>query len=113
VLISSRLALIQLESSAAARQTCQLVACIAAAALALIAAWALLIAGGIAALAAATAWPWYSLALAAAGAHALAAGICLRLARADSRPVFPCTRAEFIKDREWLATLKTPRKSNN
>ncbi|MEI6607797.1 MAG: phage holin family protein [Verrucomicrobiota bacterium] len=112
-LMSSRLALMHLESCTAARQAGQLAACIAAAAIALICAWALLVAGGIAALAAATAWPWYWLALAAAVAHALAAGYCLLRARTSYSPVFPVTRAEFIKDREWLATLKSPRKSNN
>jgi len=112
-LISSRLALMQLESSAAARMAGQLAARIAAAALALICAWALLLTGGIAALAAATSCPWYWLALVAAVGHALGAGLCLQLARAGYRPAFPVTRAEFIKDREWLATLKSPRKSNN
>ncbi len=111
-LLSSRLALIQLESKTAARQASQLAALIALAALAIISAWALLLAGGIAALASITAWPWHWLALAAAAAHALAAGICLRRARTASRPAFPITRAEFLKDREWIATLKAPRKSN-
>jgi len=112
VLLRSRLALIQLEASSAARQAGQLAARIAAAAIALVAAWALLVAGCIGALAAATSWPWYWLALAAAGAHALAAGLCLLLVKAVTTPAFPVTYAEFLKDREWLATLKTPRKSN-
>ena len=76
-------------------------------------AWALLLAGGIAALAAATRWPWHWFALAAAAAHALAAAIGFYLARSAARPAFPITRAEFHKDREWLDTLKSPRKSNN
>jgi len=111
-LVGSRIALIQLESKAAARQAGELVALIAAVALATLFAWALLLAGGIAALAAATAWPWYWIALAAAVIHAVAAAVGLRRAKSTARPAFPITRAEFHKDREWLNTLKTPRKSN-
>jgi len=111
-LVGCRIALIQLESQVAARQAGQLIALIAAAALATIFAWALLLAGAIAAIAAVTGWPWYWLALVAAVLHALAAVIALRRARLAARPAFPITRAEFQKDREWLNTLKTPRKSN-
>lgn len=112
-LISSRIALIQLESRAASRQARQLAAVIAGAAVAACFTWALVLAGGIAALAAATGWPWYWLALAAAAGHALVAAVCLRLAGAARAPAFPITRAEFQKDREWLDTLKIPRKSND
>ena len=113
LLISARIGLLQLESRAAARQAGESVASVVAALLAVIFAWALALAGGIAALAAATSWPWYWLALAAALLHVLAAAICLRLARSPRAPTFPITRAEFHKDREWLATLKTPPKSND
>jgi uncharacterized membrane protein YqjE len=112
-LLSARLTLIQLESQAAGRQAATLAAALAAAALAAVFAWALALAGGIAAVAAASAWPWHWLALAAAVLHALGAVLCLRVARAARPPLFPITRAEFHKDREWLATLKTPRKSND
>jgi len=112
-LLSCRIALIQLESKAAAQQAGKLVALAAFIALATLFAWALLLAGGIAALAAATGWPWHWLALVAGAAHGLAAGIGLYLAKSAARPAFPITRAEFLKDREWLDTLKTPRKSNS
>ena len=112
-LVSARLALIQIESTAAARQAGRLAGTLAAGALAAFFAWALVLAGGIAALAAATAWPWHWIALAAAAMHALAAAICLLHARSAASPAFPITRAEFQKDREWLETLKTPRKSND
>ena len=111
-LVGARIALIELESKVAARQASELVALLAGVALATFFAWALLLAGGIAALAAATAWPWHRIALAAAILHVLAAGIGLHRAKAAARPAFPITRAEFHKDREWLDTLKTPRKSN-
>jgi hypothetical protein len=112
-LLSARLTLIQLESQAAGRQVATLAAALAATALAAAFAWALALAGGIAALAAACAWPWHWLALAAAVVHAVVAVLCLRVARAAKPPLFPITCAEFHKDREWLVTLKTPRKSND
>ena len=112
-LIGARISLIQLESKAAARQAGIYAALIAAIALATIFAWALVLAGGIAALAAATSWPWHWIALAAALGHALTAVICLGFVRSTRPPAFPITRAEFHKDREWLDTLKTPRKSND
>jgi uncharacterized membrane protein YqjE len=112
-LIGARIALLEFESKAAARQAGKCVANLAAATFAAIFAWALGLAGAIAAFAAATAWPWYWIALAAALLHAIAVVICLQLARATTPSLFPITRAEFQKDREWLVTLKTPRKSND
>ncbi|MEI6676649.1 MAG: phage holin family protein, partial [Verrucomicrobiota bacterium] len=112
-LIHARLCLLQLELGGAARQIGKSVLLLSCAALAMIFAWALGLAGGIAALAAATAWPWHWLALAAALVHLLAAALCLRLAKASDSPALPITRAEFQKDCEWLNTLKTPRKSTD
>ncbi|MEI6654820.1 MAG: phage holin family protein [Verrucomicrobiota bacterium] len=112
-LIHARLCLLQLELGGAARQIGKSVLLLGSAALAVIFAWALGLAGGIAALAAATAWSWHWIALAAALVHLLAAATCLQLAKASSPPTFPVTRAEFQKDCEWLNTLKSPRKSND
>jgi hypothetical protein len=112
-LIGARIALLEFESKAAARQAGKCAAKLLGAILATIFAWALGLAGAIAAFAAASAWPWYWIALAAALLHAIAAVICLLLARASTLSPFPITRAEFQKDREWLVTLNTPRKSND
>ncbi|MCX6874996.1 MAG: phage holin family protein [Verrucomicrobia bacterium] len=112
-LLGARLALFQLEATTAARQAARGVASLAVAALATIFGWALVLAGGIAALAVATAWPWYWIALVTASLHALVAAVCLLFAKATTAPAFPITRAEFLKDREWLESLKTPRKSND
>ena len=112
-LLSTRISLIQLELRSAARQAGKHVLLFAVAACAMIFAWALGLAGGIAALAAATSWPWHWIALVAAFLHALVAVICLWLAKATPPPALPVTRAEFQKDCEWLNTLKTPRKSND
>jgi len=111
-LVGSRIAVIQLESRVATRQAGELVALIVTVALAAFFAWALLLAGAIAALAATSGWSWHWIALAVAAVHVAAAAIGLQRAKSAARPAFPITRAEFNKDREWLRTLKTPRKSN-
>jgi uncharacterized membrane protein YqjE len=80
------------------------------AALAGVFAWALIVAGGIGALAVATAWPWYWIALGVALLHALVAGLGVLLFKSAKTPTFPITRNEFQKDREWLQTLTTPKK---
>jgi uncharacterized membrane protein YqjE len=112
-LVAARIALLEFESKAAARQAGKCLAKLAAAAFATFFAWALGLAGGIAACAAATSWPWYWIALVAAALHGIAASIWLQLAKSVSPAAFPMTRAEFQKDREWLETLKSPRKSND
>jgi uncharacterized membrane protein YqjE len=112
-LVGSRISLIRLESTSAARLTASYLALILVGALATCFTWALLLVAGIAILATLTcvSWPW--IALAAAVCHALVAVICWQLARRSTAPVFPLTRAEFQKDCEWLNPLKTPRKSND
>jgi uncharacterized membrane protein YqjE len=109
-LVRSRVALIRLESQGAVRQGVRTAAAGVVAALALGFAWALLLVGGIGALAMAAHWPWYWIALAAALLHVGAAGLCAVLLRAAKAPTFPVTRNEFQKDREWLQNLKSPRK---
>ena len=111
-LLSARISLIQIESKAATRLVITRAALIVVGILATLFTWALLLAGGIATLAALTHWPWHFITLAVALIHALAAAICLRLASA-SIPIFPATCAEFQKDHEWLNSLHTPRKSND
>lgn len=111
-LIASRVSLIQLESKDAAREAARRAAFTVALVAALFFTWALLLAGGIAALADATGWKWYWIALGASATHLIAA-ICLaRAAKATGPPVFPVTRAEFQKDREWIENLQHNRKSN-
>ncbi len=112
MLVASRIALIQLEARASARQAALRVAQIAAAALCLLFTWILLIAGAIGALAAATQWPWHWLAIAAAVMHLIAA-LALFVRRKPNEPSFPLTRAEFEKDRQWLDTLKKKNASGN
>ena len=109
-LVASRIALIQLESKGAVRQVVTALASLALAALAAVFAWALILAGGIGALVVATSWSWYWIALGAALLHLLVVGVCLAIAKSAKTPTFPITRNEFLKDRTWLFTLKSPRK---
>lgn len=111
-LIASRIALIQIESREAAKQSARRAVGICAAAVCAFFAWALLIAGSIAAISDNTGWPWHWVAMAAAAIHLLAAIVLARFAKTAGGQPFPVTRAEFQKDREWIETLKKTPKSN-
>ncbi len=108
--VSSRIDLMRYESRAAGRLWGRAVVLLALGAIALFVAWLLLAAGAVALLAATTGWPWYALAIAAAGLHALAGIICLMAAKSNKARSFPLTRREFAKDRQWLTSLTTRRK---
>jgi threonine/homoserine/homoserine lactone efflux protein len=112
-LIASRIALIQLEARETARQRMRRVVCVIAAAMCLFFTWALLIAGGVAAISSATGWPWHWLAIGAAALHLLLALLLLKGGCAKpAAPTFPLTRAEFQKDREWIENFQKKPKSN-
>ena len=76
-------------------------------------AWALLIAGGIACLARIAGWPWPLIAIACAILHLAGAFALAKVARSKIPTAFPVTRAEFLKDREWIETLQPTKKSND
>jgi uncharacterized membrane protein YqjE len=109
-LVTSRIALIQHEAEGAVRQGVKCLVGVVVAALAGVFAWALLLVAGIGAVAVATSWPWYWIAAGVALLHLLVAGCCVLLVKSSQTPVFPITRNEFLKDREWLQTLTSPRK---
>lgn len=111
-LISSRIALIELESKEAAGAGARRAACLVAAVIFAFFAWALLLAGGISAIAASTGWPWFWLALGAAAIHLTVALMLLKSAKPTGQPAFPVTRSEFQKDREWIENFQKTRKSS-
>jgi len=111
-LITSRIALIQLEARESARLGAKKVLRIIAAILCVFFAWALLLAGAVAALSAITGWAWHWLAIAAALVHLIVA-TTLMLVSTASKPMFSLTRAEFQKDRQWFENLQNSDKSSN
>lgn len=112
-LVQSRIQLITLEFSELAKHRVRSLVSLIIAAILLFFTWALILAGGIAAIAAATNWPWYWIALATAVIHLIIAIILVKLPKAEAPEPFPITRSEFQKDREWLETLKKTPKSKN
>lgn len=69
-------------------------------------AWLTIVAGLIGWVAAAGKFPWHFVALGAAGLHLLVAGIVVVILRRPSSPMFSISKAELLKDREWLLNLK-------
>jgi MFS family permease len=111
-LISSRIALIQFEARETARQRAKRVVGVIVAAICLFFTWALLLAGGIAAISSVSGWPWHWLAIGAALIHLLAALFLTGGSAKPAAPAFPLTRAEFQKDREWIENFQKKPKSN-
>jgi uncharacterized membrane protein YqjE len=111
-LIASRIALIRLEARQSAKSNASRAIRMAAAAFCLLFAWMLLLAGGIAAVAALAAWPWHWVALATAALHILLSWILIITVK-TAPPAFPATRAEFQKDREWIENFQKKPKSSN
>ena len=103
-LIATRVALIQHEARESANRGARRAIRIVAALFCLFFTWALLLIGGVAAVCAATGWPWHWVALAAAALHLIAAFLLMAQSK-PSEPSFPLTRAEFQKDREWFENL--------
>ncbi len=113
ILLSSRISLIRLESRDVARSAVRRALIALAAVVCAFFTWALLLAAGIAAVARATCWHWYWIALIAAALHLLGALLLAHRARKPGPPAFPVTQAEFLKDREWIHKLQRTRKSGN
>jgi hypothetical protein len=112
-LIASRVSLIRLESKEAAKDGAKRAISMLVVVICAFFAWALLLAGGVAAISNATGWPWYWIAIAAAGFHMAAAMILAGAAKKPATPAFPVTLAEFQKDREWIENFQKTRKSND
>ena len=112
-LVASRIALIQLESKDAASSAARVAIFWGAAACCVVFAWALLIAGGVAALAQSMHWPWHWVALAAGALHLLAGALFAVLGKPAMGAAFAFTRAEFQKDREWIENFPKNKKSND
>ncbi len=111
-LVTSRIALIQLESKDAARDGAKRAVLVLITLGCVFFGWILLLAATVSLIAGAFGWPWDRVALALGGIHLLVAFICLKMAKPSGNPTFPITRAEFQKDREWIEKFQKNRKSN-
>lgn len=112
-LMESRAAIVSIEAKQALGAALARGALLFAALLGVVGAWALALAGAIGAIASATGWEWFHVALAAAGLHLLFALTALLIAKSRKSEPFPVTRAEFEKDREWLTQLKNRNNSRS
>jgi len=111
-IISTRAELIRLEAKDAARKSSCKAARIIAAILCITFGWFLLLAGCIGALSMLANWPWFWTSLTIGAIHIIAAIILLRKSSGNSSSLFPVTRAEFQRDREWIENLQKNPKSN-
>ena len=104
--VSARMELLALEAREARHQAakCGVMAAIIAGCA--MTAWFTGIAGLIGWVAAAGKFPWHFAALGAAVLHLIVAGIVVAMLRRPSSPMFSISKAELLKDREWLLNLK-------
>jgi len=112
-LVAARIALIQLESHAAAKEGGKRAALVVAACACAFFSWALVLAGGVSLVSMASGWSWNLVAIAAAVLHLLGAIILAKMAKPSEQAAFPNTRAEFQKDREWIENFNKTKKSND
>ena len=112
-LVAARIALIQFESHAVAKEGGRRAALVAAACACAFFAWALILAGAISLVAQATGASWSIIALVTAALHLLAGVILAKMAKPSDGTAFPITRAEFQKDREWIENFNKTKKSND
>jgi len=101
-----RFALAAQESKAAALQLLILVGCVIAALALFVMGYVFLIVSAVAGIAHLLGTSWPVVALVVALLHFIIAGVLLLVARSRiTKPMFPDTRDELRKDREWLKTL--------
>lgn len=112
-LVSSKIAIFQIEAKEAAGRALVKIGLLVFAVFFLIGAWILLNAGLVGVLSDSSGWSWYDVTFGLAGAHLLVGGLLFLIVRAKSNEPFPITRAELEKDRKWLDQIKKPSNSEN
>ena len=105
LLLTTRTSLVRIEAAEALRATRKRLVLVTLLALCAFFCWALVLAGGVAALAAWTGCAWHWVALGAALLHLLVALALFNRAKQPLPPAFETTMAEFRKDREWILKL--------
>jgi len=110
----SRFALAAQESKAAAVQLLILVGCVVAALALCVLGYIFLVVAAVAGLAPLIGASWPVIVLAAAILHFIIAAVLVVVARSRiTHPVFPATRSELRKDREWLKHLDATSQSTS
>ncbi|HEX4696112.1 MAG TPA: phage holin family protein [Candidatus Udaeobacter sp.] len=110
----SRFALAAQESKAAAVQLLILVGCVVAALALCVLGYIFLVVAAVAGLAHLIGTSWPVIVLAAAILHFIIAAVLVVVARSRiTHPVFPATRSELRKDREWLKHLDATSQSTS
>ncbi len=112
-LLTSRVALIELEFRESAQRMGRRVIRMVLVAACLFFVWALLLVAGIALIAQVFCWSWVVIALGVAILHMVLALWLMRAVRIPDEPAFPVTRTEFQKDREWIENFQKTRKSSD
>jgi hypothetical protein len=104
--VSARMELLALEAREAGQMAARRGVMAAVIAGCAMTAWLTGVAGLIGWIAAAGKFPWHFAALGAAVLHAVVAGFIVLALRKPAPPAFPLSKAELLKDREWLIHLK-------
>lgn len=104
-LASARIAIISAESRNAVGSILSKIVWAAVAALCALFAWITLLAGLIGFVPQITALDWFHVAFILAGIHLLIILIAVILLKKKSPPVFEVTKAEFMKDKQWLSSV--------
>lgn len=107
-LLQSRSGLIRIESKAAMKNAARGAMFTGGAVFCLLFAWLLLLVASIQLIADALDCPWSWVAIGAAILHLLCGIVMARSAKTGA-VLFPVTRKEFTKDREWIENFKTKR----
>ncbi|MBK1882995.1 phage holin family protein [Luteolibacter pohnpeiensis] len=112
-MVAARLTIMKIEGKKAAESGIKRVIFAASAAILILLAWILFVAGAVSAIAIKTHVDWCWIALAAGGIHLIIAFIFLACAKKAGGEAFPITRAELKKDREWIAKCQNNKTSSN
>ncbi|MCW1924663.1 phage holin family protein [Luteolibacter arcticus] len=104
--VSARMELLALESREAGQQAARKGVMAGIVAGCAMTAWLAGVAGLIGWVAAAGDFPWHFVALGAAVLNLVIAGIIVAVLRRPTPPMFSISKAELLKDRQWLLNLK-------
>ncbi len=112
-LASARIAIISAESGDAVAMAAKKALYAAIAVVALLGFWLVALVGVIGLIPQISGLTWYQVAFIIAGLHLAVAIVAALLLVKKSAPVFTLTKSEFIKDKQWLSSVKSKSTSEN